>query len=319
MRKAFIPESWITPKLGADALRTLIAIALHADKHGVSYIKNEVLVEMLGKETRQIQIDFGKAERLGLISRKYSDKGKRYFQIHMDPCPDESGVQGAQHECAMGRNSNAQGGAMEVRTMAQSECAPPNNPHIGTLYSSTVSIQQKERGGDAVSDTECLSVSNASLPQTELKQEAPPDVIRMATQLQLESWIGQVKFQNILLSDWRVKETLAICHSQGGRKGCRYAWGVFKKLPDEKPKPETNGYSSAAVSHIPNLQPKPRQADPYELVFREISNRIADAKWSISAKSRCLDKLFTLERAGSAESYRFKLEKVIEEVKDDVQ
>jgi hypothetical protein len=317
MRKAFIPESWITPKLGADAFRTLIAIALHADKHGVSYIKNEVLVEMLGKETRQIQIDFQKAERLGLISRKYSDKGKRYFQIHIDPCTDESGIQGAQQECAMERNSNAQGGAMGVRTMAQPECAPPNNPHIGTLYFSTVSIQEKERGGDDAS--ECLSVSNASLPPTEPKQEAPPDVIRMATQLQLESWIGELKFQSILLSDWRVKETLARVHSKGGGKGGPYAWGIFRKLPEEKPKPETNGYSSAAVSHVPNLQPKPRRADPYELVFTKISNEIADAKWPIEVKSRCLDKLFTINRVGSADSYRVKLEKVIEEVKDAVQ
>ena len=208
MRKAFIPETWITPKLGADALRTLIAIALHADKHGVSYIKNEVLVEMLGKETRQIQIDFQKAERLGLISRKYSDKGKRYFQIHMDSCTDDSGVHGAQPECAMGRNSNAQGGAMEVRPIAQPECAPPNNPHIGTPYLSTVPFHSL--AGEVVD----------GLPIGQPKRST----IGIEVRTELAGWLmgDEVKFVAAIDCDWS-EDFIFWCIGQAKRSGIRKA------------------------------------------------------------------------------------------------
>jgi hypothetical protein len=317
MRKAFVPEFWIISDIGDAALRTIMVLALHKDKQDHCYLTNEKLAGILNKDARRVRSDLLRAEQLSLIRRKYTDRGQRYFLLLMNDCTEDAKrPEGTEDVQGGGRKTS--GGADAERPGGRTICVlPPNNPHIGTTVLNNLSKQQTERGGDDVS--ECLSVSNATLPPTELKQEAPPDVIRMATQLQLESWIGEVQFQNILLSDWRVKETLARVHSKGGGKGGPYAWGIFRKLPVEKPKPETNGYSAAAVSHVPNLQPKPRQADAHELVFTEISNRIADAKWSISAKSRCLDKLFTLERAGSAESYRFKLEKVIEEVKDDVQ
>jgi hypothetical protein len=319
MRKAFVPEFWIISDLGDAALRTIMVLALHKDKQDHCYLTNEKLAGILNKDARRVRSDLLRAEQLSLISRKYTDRGKRYFLLLMNDCTEDAKRPEGTEDVQVGGRKTS-GGADAERPGGRTICVlPPNNPHIGTTVLNNLSKQQTERGGDGVSDTECVSLSTASLPPTEPKQEAPPEVIRMATQLQLKSWIGQVKFQNILLSDWRVKETLSICHSQGGRKSGRYAWGVFKNLPEEKPRPETNGYSSAAVSHVPNLQPKPRQADPYELVFTKISNEIADAKWPIEIKSRCLDKLFTIVRVGSADSYRVKLEKVIEEVKDDVQ
>jgi len=321
MRKAFVPEFWIISDIGDAALRTLMVLALYKDKQDHCYLTNDKIAGILCKDVRRIQADLNRAIQMKFIERKFDAKGRRCFVLNMNDCTDDvqrhTMTENVMTENVTGCRSASSGGDAERHRGMTPSVTSPKNPYIGTTVLINSSNQQTNNGGESVS--ECVSVSNASLPPTELKQEAPPDVIRMATQLQLESWIGEVQFQNILLSDWRVKETLARVHSKGGGKGGPYAWGIFRKLPVEKPKPETNGYSSAAVSHIPNLQPKPRQADSYELVFTEISNRIADAKWSISAKSRCLDKLFTLERAGSAESYRFKLERVIEEVKDDVQ
>ena len=321
MRKAFVPEFWIISDIGDAALRTLMVLALYKDKQDHCYLTNDKIAGILCKDVRRIQADLNRAIQMKFIERKFDAKGRRCFVLNMNDCTDDVQrhpmTENNMTENVTGCRSASSGGDAERHRGMTPSVTSPKNPYIGTTVLINSSYQQTNNGGDVVSDTECVSVSGASLPPTEPKQEAPPDVIRMATQLQLEGWIGEVKFQNILLSDWRVKETLSICHSQGGRKGGRYAWGVFKKLPEEKPKPETNGYSSAAVSHVPNLQPKPRQADPYELVFTKISNEIADAKWPIEVKSRCLDKLFTINRVGSADSYRVKLEKVIEEVKDD--
>lgn len=157
-----------------------------------------------------------------------------------------------------------------------------------------------------------MSVSNASLPPPQPKQEAPPDVIRMATQLQLETWIGQVQFQNISLSDWRVKETLARLHVKGGSKNANYAWGIFRKLPEQKPVVPAESYSPTVQAPMPNVMPPKHQPDSYERIFTEYSNKIAAAKWPIEAKGFCLDRLDTVERTGSAESYRAKLQSIFE-------
>lgn len=316
MRKAFIPEFWITSNIKGDALRTLVAVALHADKHGKSWVKNDTLVGMLDKDIRRVQADLNRGEALGLISRKFDEKGRRYFVINMEACTDDE----KQHPPAQndmtknntprqkttgGDDEKQQGGMTNYDT-------PPNNPHIGTLYSSTVSIHKDTHAREAQGeDTECLSLSNASLPEPEPKQVIPPDVQRMASQLQLESWIGELQFQNISLADWRVKETLGVIHAKGGGKNSRYAWGIFRNLPENQPKPDA--YTPARQPEpMPNVMPPKREQDGYELAFTEISNRIAAAKWPLDKKNFYLDRVFTVVRSGSAESYRARLEAIFE-------
>jgi len=147
MRKAFIPEFWITSNIKGDALRTLVAVALHADKHGKSWVKNDTLVDMLDKDIRRIQADLNRGESLGLISRKFDDKGRRFFIINMNDCTgDEKQHPPAQNDVTEnntpcrkvpgGDDELQQGGVTNYDT-------PPNNPHIGTLYSSTVSIHHQ--------------------------------------------------------------------------------------------------------------------------------------------------------------------------------
>lgn len=246
MRKAWIPETWITSGVNGETLRTLVTIALHADKNGMSFIKNEVLCSMLNKETRQIQLDLKRGESLGLISRKYTEQGKRYFVISMNESTGATALRPAQsddmvNQCAQ-RNDVARGGAMALRGVAQSDCAPPNNPLIGTLYSSTVSLHTNTNAGGREAekpqapDTECVSFSGeTSLPQGTPKTEIPEDIKRMSSQLQLESWIGELQFQGESLEDWRVRETLGVIFAQGGKKGSRYAWGIYRNLPKERP------------------------------------------------------------------------------------
>ncbi|MBI1324398.1 hypothetical protein GC170_14600 [bacterium] len=74
----------------------------------------------------------------------------------------------------------------------------------------------------------------------------------MATAVGAEAWIGQVQFQEIPLTDWRVKETLRTIQSRGGNKGPNYAWKIFRDLPEVQPAPTANGHAGH--------QAKPRES-----------------------------------------------------------
>lgn len=73
------------------------------------------------------------------------------------------------------------------------------------------------------------------VPNSQSHPEISEDLKRMASQLQLESWIGELQFQGESLEDWRVKETLGVIFAQGGKKGSRYAWGIYRNLPKDRP------------------------------------------------------------------------------------
>lgn len=243
MRKTLVPEFWLTSKINGESLRTVIAVAMYANKEGCSFVQNSTLTEYLGKEARQIQIDLEKGIKAGLISRHFDDRGKRFFVVHRDIRTGASTMRPTYSECATPRNDNAPPGALPMRPPAHSECAPPNNPLIGVnlLLQSTSSTNTQQPHAP---NTECVSVSGeTSLPLPQPKTEIPEDLKRMASQLGLESWIGELSFQGESLQDWRVRETLGVIYAQGGKKGSRYAWGIFRNLPKEQP---ASGYTSIA-------------------------------------------------------------------------
>lgn len=155
MRKAFIPEFWVRTNIKGDTLRTLLAIALHADKNGISFVGNELLCQITNKNTRQVQYDLNRGESAGLITRKYDDKGKRYFVINMNQCSDDGILHPMQqksmvNDCTPCKETTG-GDALSLHGGVQSDCTSPQTPlymnHcILTPYSNTASSSSSGAG-----------------------------------------------------------------------------------------------------------------------------------------------------------------------------
>lgn len=193
MRKAFVPEFWITSDIKGDVLRTLIAVALHSDKNGVSRVKNDTLAAMINKDIRRIQADLNRGESLGLISRKFDEQGKRYFVINMNASTgDEKQHPMLKNDMVKndtprrnttgGDDGKQQGGVTENNT-------PLNNPHIGTLYSSTVPLHSHVHEGEG-----------DDLPIGQPKRS----VIGIEVRTELAGWLmgDETKFISAMDCDW---------------------------------------------------------------------------------------------------------------------
>lgn len=248
-RKALIPESWVTSDIGDAALRTLLAVAMHADKSGHSYVKNDTLAIMLKKDVRRIQSDLNKCESMGFITRKFDDHGKRFFVVNRNTCTDDAQRQGMTpivmtenvtpcRKTSSGDDAQRQGGMTPSVT-------PLNNPHIGNnlFLQSTSSIKKTREGEPEMNqptppEVEFVSFSpTASLPSSTPRQEPPAEIKRMASELQLECWLGELQFQGIDLNDWRVRYALCEIQSKGGARTAKYAWGIFRNQPETQPEP----------------------------------------------------------------------------------
>lgn len=279
-RNFLVPEFWVTAKISGDALRTAIAVGLHRSKEGVSFVRNDQLVDMTGKQARQVQLDLSKCEKAGLITKKYDEKGKRYFVINRNVCSGDVSLRPAQHDCATPRNENAPHGAMALHPLAQSDdtpprnaiAHPPNNPPYrrqSTFQSTIQSTKEKTGAGEpqtnqpTPSEVEFVSFSpTASLPSSTPRQEPPAEIKRMASELQLESWLGELQFQGIDLNDWRVRYALCEIQSKGGARTAKYAWGIFRNQPETQPEPASepakkNGY------HKPTYEEAQKEYDDF--------------------------------------------------------
>lgn len=247
MRKAWIPENWVLSGLSDAAFRTVSVLALHKDKANRVYLTNDKLAMLLSKDVRRIQSDINQAIQIGLIERNFDTKGKRYFTLLVDKNTGDEKRQGVTpsdmtenvtpcRPASSGDDVARQGGMTPSVTS-------PKNPYIGInlLLQSTSTNTNTNAGGREAErpqapDTECVSVlGETSLPQGKPKTEISEDIKRMASQLQLESWINELIFQGESLDDWRVRETLGVIFAQGGKKGSRYAWGIYRNLPKDRP------------------------------------------------------------------------------------
>lgn len=279
-RNFLVPEFWVTAKISSDALRTAIAVGLHRSKEGLSYVKNEQLIELVGKNIRQIQVDLSNCEKAGLISKKFDETGKRYFIINMIKSTGAVPQHPAQSDYATPRSENAPPGAVPQHPPAQSECAPrrsgtalpPNNPPYrrqSTFQSTIQSTKEKTVAGKPQTneptppEVEFVSFSpTASLPSSTPRQEPPAEIKRMASELQLESWLGELQFQGIDLNDWRVRYALCEIQSKGGARTAKYAWGIFRNQPETQPEPanepaKKNGY------HKPTYEEAQKEYDDF--------------------------------------------------------
>jgi len=148
MRKAFIPEFWVTSDLGDAAFRTLAVLALHKDKEDRCFLTNETIAGILNKDPRRVRSDLLRAEQLKLIARKYTDRGQRFFVLLMnEDTADEKRPGRTQNDRPEndrgGRKTS--GGADAERPGGRTENVhPPNNPLIGTTVLNNVSQQHTD-------------------------------------------------------------------------------------------------------------------------------------------------------------------------------
>jgi len=195
-----------------------------------------------------------KEELFCALDEYFDKKGNRYFTLSVDNHTGDAQRHGVtssdvtpsvtpRRETSPGDDAQRHGGMTPSVTS-------PKNPYIGdSVFLQCINTNTKE-GADSTAlqppapNTECVSVSGeTALPQPQPKTQTPEDIKRMASQLGLEGWIGELSFQGESLQDWRVRETLGLIYAQGGKKGSRYAWGIYRNLPKEQP---ASGYTSIA-------------------------------------------------------------------------
>lgn len=182
-RKALIPEFWITSDIGDAALRTLLIVALHADKQGHAYVKNDLLAVKLKKDVRRIQSDLNKCESMGFLTRKFDDKGKRFFVINRNACTDDAERQGMTLsnmtenvtpclKTSSGDDAERQGGMTLSVTS-------PKNPYIGNNLLIQSTIQSTAAGAAGFSSSSSGEVERQLEPfEAGMVPSSPP--IRVA-------------------------------------------------------------------------------------------------------------------------------------------
>lgn len=287
MRQFLVPEFWLTAKISSDALRTAIAVGMHRNKEGISFVKNEQLKEILGKHTRQIQYDLTSCESAGLITKKYDENGKRFFVFNVIKKTGAMALHPMKPDNIPPCSETASPHAMPLHPMVQSDCIPPcsatapppDNPPYrkqSTFQSTIQSTKEKTSEGEletiqpTPSDLDLVSFSStASLPDPTPRQTIPPEIKRMASELQLEAWLGELQFQGIDLNDWRVRYALCEIQSKGGARTTKYAWGIFRHQPEVQPDQaiETtrkNGF------HKPTLEEAEKEYDDFRDFVRSL-------------------------------------------------
>jgi hypothetical protein len=85
LRAAFVPMTWVTSGISAEALRTLIVLSVYADRStGECWPSNRQLMDDLERSERQIRRHIGEIESAGLISIQNRDARDRKFRIESE-------------------------------------------------------------------------------------------------------------------------------------------------------------------------------------------------------------------------------------------
>lgn len=262
-RNAFVPLEWLTAPIGGEALRTLILISTYADnKTGECWPTNRVLLSVLQKDERNLQRDLKQLVDAGLISIQDGQGKNRRFRIE-SPCwfdkPEKKNRQKIDHNPGEKRR-----GSTPAKTVGDDKTTPAEN--AGDTPAKTVGDTPAENAGVLIRTLLGNSLNELSEKSGSVSEESEPgrfsedcrsafsdlgqkpepipaEIKRMATAIGAEAWIGQVSFQEISMSDWRIAETLRILQARGGNKGPNYAWTIFRGLPAEPPKPSANGHA----------------------------------------------------------------------------
>lgn len=150
MRRAFVPENWVSSELSDAAFRTLTVLALHKDRQDHVYVSNDKLASILKKDVRRIQSDLNQAIQLGFIYRKYDEKGRRYFLLTMDKITDDAQrhpmTENDMTENVTPRRATPGGDDAQRQGGMTPSVTSPNNPYIGInlSFQSTITTDATE-------------------------------------------------------------------------------------------------------------------------------------------------------------------------------
>lgn len=152
MKAAYqIPTYWTVSSLGDAAFRTLVLLVSHKDgKTNVVRVTNDTLAAERGIDPRNVQSHLNQAEQRGFITKKFDEKGRRFFVLNLNEKSGDDNHQGVMTSAMMeiitpcqpasgGDDGEHQGGMMVAIT-------PPNNPHIGTTILLNHSSQPSRAG-----------------------------------------------------------------------------------------------------------------------------------------------------------------------------
>ena len=152
MKAAYqIPTHWTVSSLGDAAFRTLVLLVSHKDgKTNVVRISNKVFAHERGISPRNVQVHLDQAEMHGFISKKFDEKGRRYFILNLNEKTDDDN----HHGMMTGDTSatitpclpSSRDDDDEHHGTMMITSDPPNNPHIGTTNSFNHSSQPSRAG-----------------------------------------------------------------------------------------------------------------------------------------------------------------------------
>lgn len=249
-RGAYIQFEETISDLSDNAFRVLCYLRNHIVKSDTVYPSIESMSDDLKRSIRTCKYALAELKSSGLINVERDQKGKwSYRIIGAKNCTDR-----VQKTAPSKGRVSATHSATDSATHSAKFCTPPNNPHIGESTEATEATEEKRESFTQESKpTEFSKDCRSALSDLGQKPEPiPAEIKRMATTINAEAWVGQVQYQEIPLTDWRVKETLRTLQARGGNKGPNYAWRIFRDLPEVQPEPTSNG-------HVP-FQPKPKES-----------------------------------------------------------
>lgn len=324
-RGAFFQYDETTSDLSDNAYRVLGYLRHHVVKSDVVYPSIESMSDDLKRSVRTCKYALAELKAAGLINVERDQKGRWAYRIlGAKTCTarvQKTAPSAVQNSATDGATHSATDGA----TRSAKFCIPPNNPLICKTTETTETTEEKRESVSEESKPADFA-GDCSLALSDLGQKPPPipaEIKRMATEVNALAWIANVQFQEIPMTDWRVKETLRAIQARGGNKGVNYAWKIFNDLPETEP-PKTNGhmngngkYRPNEPTHVPNLMPK-RVKSRNENTLTGYWNRLAELPIPGVELKAWADRMHSTPTEQDPESYETALKRILTEAAESV-
>ena len=338
MRRTLIDFDLTTSDLSDNAFRVMVYLLLHADKNGECWPSLAKIAQETSRSERSLDFAIRELKSKNLLQSFNEGRGRYRFSVKLRTsatgCASKADKQAQKSteisatDCA-GKQETSAKSEVNKRKICTERAQKVNEPF---LYRE----QGIELGKELKLASSAREPFESDLPIS-LPTESPIVILARTINDVAERWVKSHIRTGINADDWRLKEVLREIIARGTNvKSAKYLQPMFEELPEQKPEPLANATIStteqpkrittkdgkkvlidgewliAASEPMPNVMPPKHQPDAYERIFTEFSNKIAAAKWPIEAKGFCLDRLDTVERTGSAESYRAKLQSIFE-------
>jgi hypothetical protein len=344
MRRALINFDLTTFDLSDNAFRVMVYLLLHANKDGDCWPNLSTIAAQTRRSERSCDFAIRELKSKKLLeSHRDGNQGKGQIRYRLN-------TESSATSCARSSEDQAQKTTEQAQSVAPDRDRPSAKSEA-TKRKKCTDLAQKVNPPpttpliceqDFELGLELKPASSAREPfesdlAISLPTESPIVILARKINDVAERWVKSHIQTGTDADDWRLKEVLREIIARGTNvKSAKYLQPMFEELPEQKPEPLANATIStteqprrittkdgkkvlidgewliAASEPMPNVMPPRHQPDAYERIFTEFSNKIAAAKWPIDAKGFCLDRLDTVERTGSAESYRAKLQSIFE-------